>query len=106
MAVNVDTVEPARTRSRCMAEYWNQDIERMSHAGIESMQSALRRTQLPRVVAASPFYARKFAESGCDPSTVLRMADLRRVPFTEKSELRESQVAAPPLGHHAAAPLE
>ena len=89
-----------------MADYWNQDIERMSHAGIESMQSALLRTQLPRVVAASPFYARKFAEAGCDPSSVLRMADLRRVPFTEKGELRESQLAAPPLGQHAAAPIE
>jgi phenylacetate-CoA ligase len=89
-----------------MPEYWNREIECLSHAGIESMQSALLRTQLPRVVAASPFYARKFAEADCDPSAVLRMADLRRVPFTEKSELRDSQLSAPPLGDHAAAPIE
>jgi phenylacetate-CoA ligase len=110
MAVNDDTVKERTShpafRFAGMPGYWNQDIECLSSKRIESLQSALLRVQIPRVVARSPFYARKFAKAGCDPSGVVRMADLRRVPFTEKSELRESQLSAPPLGDHAGVPLE
>ncbi len=48
----------------------------------------------------SPFYRRKFDEAGVDPRGV-GLADLARLPFTVKDEVRQTQEAVPPLGEHA-----
>jgi phenylacetate-CoA ligase len=48
----------------------------------------------------SPFYRRKFDETGVDPSSV-GLGDLGRLPFTVKDEVRRTQEEAPPLGEHA-----
>jgi phenylacetate-CoA ligase len=77
----------------------------MAPADVESTQASLLREQLRRVASRSPFYARKFADAGYDIADVRTPADLARLPFTEKAELRESQSAAPPLGEHAGVPL-
>lgn len=69
------------------------------------MQAEKLRHQLEYVAARSSFYARKFKEAGFDPAKVRSVADLSAAPFTEKQELRDSQVANPPLGDHAAADL-
>lgn len=67
--------------------------------------SAALRAQLAYVAAHSPFYARLWERHGADPAAVRSAADLPRLPFTEKQALRDSQVGAPPLGEHAAAPM-
>jgi phenylacetate-CoA ligase len=36
-----------------------------------------------------PFYRRRFGETGLDPKSVSRLADLPRLPFTTKSDLRD-----------------
>ena len=63
------------------------------------------RAQLAALPARSPFYADLFAAHGVDGGTLETLDDLRRLPFTTKQMLRESQAAAPPLGRHAAAGL-
>ncbi|MFF4778005.1 phenylacetate--CoA ligase family protein [Microtetraspora fusca] len=63
--------------------------------------TAMLRTQLDRLPARSPFYADLFAGHGVDPSALISLDDLRKLPFTSKQMLRESQAAAPPLGRHA-----
>jgi phenylacetate-CoA ligase len=85
--------------------YWNRELETMPAEELRSMQGAKLNAQLRRLAEQSPFYARKWAEAAFDPERVWSVDDLRDAPFTEKQELRESQVAAPPLGEHAAAPL-
>ena len=50
----------------------------------------------------SVFYQQKFAERGVQPSPLRALDDLSRFPFTEKSELRGSQVKEPPFGTHRA----
>lgn len=81
--------------------YWNPEIETMPLEDVRAMQAVKLRSHLARLVERSPFYARKFAEAGFDPVRVRSPADLAHAPFTEKQELRESQIAAPPLGDHA-----
>jgi phenylacetate-CoA ligase len=69
----------------------------------ESVASALRE-QLA-VVAETPFYREKFGAAGFDPDEVVAIdtpTELRRLPFTEKDELRESQQQSPPFGRHRA----
>ncbi|XRQ10514.1 phenylacetate--CoA ligase family protein [Actinomadura welshii] len=66
----------------------------------EAVTVALR-DQLERLPARSPFYADLFAAHGVDPAVLETLGDLRKLPFTGKEQLRESQAAAPPLGRHA-----
>jgi phenylacetate-CoA ligase len=84
---------------------WNHEIETMPLEDVHAMQTFKLRRQLAYLVERSPFYARKFAESGFDPATVRSIDDLRHAPFTEKQALRDSQIATPPLGDHAACEL-
>lgn len=85
--------------------YWNRDIETMPWPDVLALQREKLRRQLDYVARRSPFYARKFQEAGVDLGRIRDIDDLRRLPFTTKEELRESQIASPPLGEHAAADL-
>jgi phenylacetate-CoA ligase len=62
--------------------------------------------QLAYVQATSQFYRDLWAAAGVDPASVRTLDDLRRLPFTEKDDLRRSQDAAPPLGGTQGASLE
>lgn len=66
---------------------------------------ATLRRQLEAVSSRSSFYAELFNEHGIAPPALERLTGLRRLPFTTKAMLRESQAAAPPLGRHAAASM-
>ena len=65
------------------------------------MQLVKLQAQLSSLERRSPFYRDKFAAAGVAASQVTTLADLEDFPFTTKEELRESQVASPPLGRHA-----
>lgn len=57
-------------------------------------QEALLRDLVRRVAKRVPFYRKKLAEAGVKPEEVRTLADLARLPFTTKEELREEY----PLG--------
>ncbi|MGI9556549.1 MAG: phenylacetate--CoA ligase family protein [Solirubrobacterales bacterium] len=85
--------------------YWNAEIETMAPADVRALQGRRLEEHLGDLVARSPFYERKFAAAGFDHTAVTSVEALADAPFTEKTELRESQVEAPPLGLHAGVPL-
>jgi phenylacetate-CoA ligase len=63
----------------------------------------LYRAQVTRLFERSPFYREKLSAAGfVSPREAGGLADIARLPFTEKDELRASQAAHPPLGAHAA----
>src|SRR4051794_3228663 len=63
----------------------------------------LYRAQIAQLFERSPFYREKLARAGVvSPEQAGGVADIARLPFTEKDELRASQAAQPPLGAHAA----
>lgn len=86
--------------------YWNAAIETMPWEDARELQLDRLRRQLEYVTARSPFYGRKFEEAGVDPADLRSLDDFTHFPFTTKEELRESQIASPPLGEHAAADLD
>ena len=79
------------------------DVARLDRTVLERLQSAALRRQLDYLVERSPFYREKFAAAGVDLARIAGPGDLAALPFTEKSELRESQRVHPPLGSHGAA---
>ena len=62
---------------------------------------ALLRAQLAHLAERSPFYARRL-----EGAAVRVVADLPRLPFLTKAELREGQRADPPYGPHLCVPRE
>lgn len=76
------------------------------HLEIKDLQEAKLRRQMAYLFQHSPFYQRKFKEAGITPESIQTLDDLQTLPFTFKEELRESQQNHPPLGAHAAVPME
>ncbi len=66
------------------------ELETMSREALEALQLARLRTQLARVYVNVPIYRRKFDEAGFRPEQLETLADLARVPFTVKDDLREA----------------
>ncbi|MEN6439257.1 MAG: phenylacetate--CoA ligase [Syntrophobacter sp.] len=69
---------------------YNMEYETMPREALEALQ--LRRLQetVERVYAVVPFYRRKFDELGVRPADIKTLADLKRLPFTTKQDLRDN----------------
>jgi phenylacetate-CoA ligase len=81
--------------------YFDERVERMPRAELLEHQLAQLRERLQHVHERSPFYRRKLDAAGIRPDAVRALEDVRRIPFTEKEELRLSQAANPPWGDFA-----
>ncbi len=78
--------------------YWKRELECLPREELEALQLSRLRDQLHYVREKSPFYRRKLEAAGIHPDDIRTMEDVRRIPFTEKEELRRSQEAHPPWG--------
>jgi phenylacetate-CoA ligase len=87
-------------------KFHNKTIETMDPEKLQGLQEEKLKNQIKYVYKKSKFYQRKFKEAGLVPGDIQSIQDLKKVPFTTKDELRESQEMDPPLGSHAAAPME
>jgi len=86
-------------------EYLAPEIETLPPEELRSIQEEKLWRQVAYVCDRSPFYQKKFADAGLGPDDIRTIEDLARLPLTTKEELRDSQLADPPLGSHAAVPL-
>jgi phenylacetate-CoA ligase len=92
-----------------MAEYqtyWNSKQETLSAKEYRVVQEKAFLNELNYVWKNSVFYLQKFTETGLELKDIKGLDDLHKLPFTEKTELRDSQINHPPLGSHAIVPLE
>jgi phenylacetate-CoA ligase len=86
-------------------EFFDPEIETMELAEVRTLQQAKLAKQLDYLYVRSPFYQDKFRDAGVRREHFRVLSDLARFPFTTKQELRESQLACPPLGRHMAAEM-
>ena len=86
-------------------EYFDPEIETMLPEQVRALQEANLGKQLDYLLARSSFYQDKFREAGIRREHFKSLPDLADFPFTTKEELRESQLASPPLGKHVAAEM-
>ena len=82
------------------------EVETQPWPQLQAMQLDKLQAQLAYLARHSTFYQRKLQAAGIAPPDIRSLADLRRIPFTTKQELRDSLQAAPLLGLHRAAAAE
>ena len=71
------------------SSFFNPEFETMSREQIEALQ--LERLQKTvRHCMNSPFYKKRFEEIGLRPEDIKSLADLKKIPFTTKQDLRDT----------------
>ena len=69
---------------------WNEYYETMPREDLETLQLKRLQTTVERVYATVPFYRKKFDELGLKPSHIKTLNDLKLLPFTVKTDLRDN----------------
>jgi phenylacetate-CoA ligase len=89
----------------CEADWiWDREVETASPADVFARASAAWQSQLQHLLRDSPFYRRRLRAAGVEAK--LGLADLHRLPFTTKSELKDAVEEEPPFGSNLAVPAE
>ena len=79
------------------------ELEVLPWSEVSELHEDLFQKQLDYVLSQSDFYQQKY--SGVTRTSITSLKELPNLPLTTKDELRESLLARPPLGLHAAASL-
>lgn len=69
---------------------WNPEFETLPRDQLEQLQVKRLRELVARVSATVPFYKRKLADTKVSSDDIQSLDDLKRLPFTEKSDLRDN----------------
>jgi phenylacetate-CoA ligase len=86
--------------------YLEPEIETASRETMTRVQETRLREQVHHAYRSSPFYRRKFDAVGLKPQSIRTLADIRKLPFTTKDELKQSQADHPLWGDFLAVPLD
>ena len=70
--------------------FFNEEFETLPRQALEAVQLKRLKSTLERVYANVPFYKASFDYAGIKPSTVNCLADLQKLPFTTKQDMRDS----------------
>ncbi len=68
---------------------WNKEYECMDRNNLKDLQLTRLKEVVRRVYERLPFYRKKFSQNHLHPDDMKSLEDLRKFPFTRKSELRE-----------------
>ena len=69
---------------------WNEEFETLPREALESLQFKRLKATVERVYATVPFYKKKFDELGLKPGHIKSLADIKLLPFTVKTDLRDN----------------
>lgn len=70
--------------------YFNPEIETASREQLNTLQLERLKETVTRVYNQIPFYQKKFDEIGLKPEDIKSLEDIRKLPFTEKQDLRDN----------------
>ncbi|MEI8003288.1 MAG: phenylacetate--CoA ligase [Methanothrix sp.] len=73
-----------------MSGYWDPHIERMPLEDLHALQEDRLKSVVRYVYDHSAFYRRKFKEAGVEPGDIRTLADITKLPFTRKVDLRDN----------------
>ena len=81
--------------------FYNEEFETLPRPALEALQLKRLQTMVARVYARVPFYSSALDKVGIKPDQITSLADLQKLPFTYKQDMRDSY----PYGLFAA-PME
>ena len=70
-----------------MCVYWQAEIETLTTEKLQQLQLERLRVTVARA-ARSPFYGERLQQAGILPENLQSLADIRKIPFTSKNDLR------------------
>src|SRR5574344_2399071 len=70
-------------------EYWQPELETMPRKELEALQVKKLKEAI-NVCLQSPFYKKRLGELGITADSIQSVADIRKIPFTTKEDLREN----------------
>ncbi|HEX2986881.1 MAG TPA: phenylacetate--CoA ligase [Chloroflexota bacterium] len=73
-----------------MVAYWDPERETMARADMEALQLELLQKKVAEVYERVPFYRAAFQERKVTPGDVRSLADLAKLPFTDKTAFRDN----------------
>ena len=73
-----------------MSGYWDPHIERMPLEDLHALQEDRLKSVVRYVYDHSAFYRRRFKEAGVEPGDIRTLADVTKLPFTRKVDLRDN----------------
>ncbi len=73
-----------------MSGYWDPHIERMPLEGLHALQEDRLKSVVRYVYDHSAFYRQRFKEAGVEPGDIRTLADVSKLPFTRKVDLRDN----------------
>lgn len=73
-----------------MSIYWQKDKECMDQESLKQLQGERLRNTIARVYENVPYYATKMKEAGLTPADIVTVDDLKKLPFTLKTDLRDN----------------
>jgi phenylacetate-CoA ligase len=85
---------------------WNPAMETISSSDQKKLEQQKLIDQIQYVFANSTMYQEKYSQTGLAAKDITCVQDLAKLPFTIKTDLRESQVRTPPYGDFLAAPSD
>lgn len=71
-------------------DFWNKEMETMSRADIEALQLKHLKALVSRLYDTSPLYHERMRQQGVKPDDIQTLDDIRKLPFTKKSDLRDN----------------
>jgi len=84
---------------------WEREVETENHKEALARGSAAWDAQFRHLMENSPFYARRFRAAGVGTAQI-RLADITRLPFTTKVDLKHAVDENPPFGSNLCVPIE
>jgi len=88
-------------------KYWNPLLETLPREKLEELQLKKFQRIFKFAYDNSPFYNKLYREAGIEPGDIRTLDDIKKVPKTQKADLREIQSKEPyPYGSILAVPLE
>lgn len=69
---------------------WNNEREALTDSGKKALQSEALKGLVKRAYDKIPFYTEKFDELGLKPSHISSIGDIVKLPFTNKTDLRDN----------------
>ncbi len=69
---------------------WNEEYETLPREALEALQLKRLQALVERVYASVPYYRGKMDEAGVRPGDIKTLADIKKLPFTTKEDLRKN----------------